>query len=185
MRRTLAVVAVAVLGLTACDAFDGDAAEGSADTADDGAQATVSVPAERSSPFCEGIAELNSLLNSTDGEPMGPIIVEAYTELLPVVPAEIADDFAAVLAALQSGTTTTSTTTSTSSTSSTTSTTTATESTLSGGSTSVPEFEEGLAPDDDPAARINAYVQFACTDVENNPGPPATEPNAPELSSTT
>ncbi|MEZ5297784.1 MAG: hypothetical protein R2697_16345 [Ilumatobacteraceae bacterium] len=36
----------------------------------------------------------------------------------------------------------------------------------------------GLAPDDDPAARVNAYIDFACRGTANNPGPPATQPGA-------
>jgi hypothetical protein len=38
--------------------------------------------------------------------------------------------------------------------------------------------EEGWVPDDDPAVRVNEYVDFACRDTINNPGPPATVPDA-------
>ena len=36
--------------------------------------------------------------------------------------------------------------------------------------------EEGWGPEDDPALRVNAYVDFECRGVQNNPGPPATQP---------
>lgn len=39
-----------------------------------------------------------------------------------------------------------------------------------------PFFDEGYDPDDSPALRLNAYVDFECRDVANNPGPPATQP---------
>ncbi|MAT06020.1 MAG: hypothetical protein CL424_13360, partial [Acidimicrobiaceae bacterium] len=38
--------------------------------------------------------------------------------------------------------------------------------------------EEGWLPDEEPAARVNAYIDFACRGTTNNPGPPATEPGA-------
>ena len=38
--------------------------------------------------------------------------------------------------------------------------------------------EEGYVPDDDPTVRLNEYVDFACRDNINNPGPPATQPSA-------
>jgi hypothetical protein len=38
--------------------------------------------------------------------------------------------------------------------------------------------EEGWVPDDDPAVRVNEYVEFSCRDTINNPGPPATPPDA-------
>lgn len=37
---------------------------------------------------------------------------------------------------------------------------------------------EGYLPDDDPAIRLNEYVDFTCRDNINNPGPPATQPSA-------
>jgi hypothetical protein len=36
--------------------------------------------------------------------------------------------------------------------------------------------DEGYAPGDTPAERVNSYVAFVCRDTANNPGPPATEP---------
>lgn len=44
---------------------------------------------------------------------------------------------------------------------------------------------QGWTPDDDPALRVNAYVDFVCRDNVNNPGPPATEPPPPLLEATT
>ena len=38
--------------------------------------------------------------------------------------------------------------------------------------------EEGYTPADDPAIRLNEYVDFACRDNINNPGPPPTQPSA-------
>lgn len=37
-------------------------------------------------------------------------------------------------------------------------------------------LEEGYLPDETPAQRVNAYIDAACRNTQNNPGPPATQP---------
>ena len=39
--------------------------------------------------------------------------------------------------------------------------------------------DEGYLPDDDAASRLNAYIQFACRDSQNNPGPSDTDRRRP------
>ena len=51
-------------------------------------------------------------------------------------------------------------------------------------STTFPGVDEGYLPDDDASSRLNAYIQFACRDNENNPGPSDTQPSLPPPSST-
>jgi hypothetical protein len=127
-------------------------------------------------------------------------IIDAYTEMLPVVPPEIAADFDVVLEELRNPPPTTSTTTLppttvpetsaiSTSTSTTTSTTTTTvpptssgaPSTFEGGGTAPPStdfWEEGYGPELTPQLRVSAYIQFACYDNANNPGPADTVPLA-------
>lgn len=138
----------------------------------------VTVPPERRSPFCEAIFELDERLDDAPADAdIAAIISDAYSAMLDDVPAEIRDDFLAVLADLQTGAATADddaagTTTS------------AAGTTGTAPATSVEDFEEGYLPDDTPALRLNSYVQFTCRDSQNNPGPPETEPLAP-LPSTT
>jgi hypothetical protein len=87
------------------------------------------------------------------------------------VPQEIALEFAAVLEGLRTGTPATVPADPSTSTSSTAATTV---SSLPGEGAGI--VDEGYLPDDAPAARVNAYVAFACRDAANNPGPPATAP---------
>jgi hypothetical protein len=141
---------------------------------------TVAVPAERLSPFCKSIADLDERLNAApaDGD-TSEIIIDAYSSMVDDVPEEIRADFMSVLAALQadpSGVDVTLPTTPE------TAVTTPAPS-VSTGST-FPGVDEGYLPDDDASSRLNAYIQFACRDNQNNPGPADTEPAPPPPSST-
>ncbi len=155
---------------TADEASDGDAEANPAVPS-----RTVAIPAERLSPFCQAMIDLSERLETDPPDDVASLIIDTYLEIADDVPAEIANEFAAVLARLQDGS--------------------ATEPGLSTppvstappprepvtvGSSTPGEgdrfFEEGYLPGDDPAERLNAYVAFACRDNENNPGPPATQP---------
>ena len=167
-----AVAGVAVL-LTGCSSDD-DAATGTTLEGPEALQ-TVAVPPERMSPFCEAIRDLNERLDTADpDDDTGEMIIDAYSSIVDEVPAEIRDDFLSVLAALQadpSGETTTSTSASTLPQSTT--------------ATTIEDFEEGYAPDDDAALRLNAYLAATCKATQNNPGPSPTQPEPPPLASTT
>jgi hypothetical protein len=161
----------------------GCTSDGGSDVRDDAAPdegslpfaAPETVPPERLTPFCQGMIELADRLEADPPADSTAVIVDAYTELLPVVPPEIDADFRAVLqvlrgdaapepsAAPDAPTTPTGTAPSTDVT----------------GSVVVdadPLPDEGFVPDDDPAGRISAYVDFVCRDASNNPGPPPTQP---------
>lgn len=143
---------------------------------------TVPVPAERLSPFCQSIADLDDRLNAAPaGADTTQTIIDAYSSMVDVVPAEIRADFMSVLAALQadpSGAGVTFPTTPD------TAVTTPPPSASPATVTTVEDFEEGYLPDDDASSRLNAYIDFACRDSQNNPGPADTQPAPPPPSST-
>ncbi len=136
---------------------------------------SVTVPPERLTPFCQAMIDLSDRLETDPPADSSVVIVETYESVLEDVPQEIAVEFAAVLESLRSGSAATLPATSTMPAASIpgAGTEPSTESTLSEGAAIV---DEGYLPDDDPAARVNAYVAFACRDSANNPGPPATAP---------
>ena len=85
------------------------------------------------------------------------------------MPPEIEAEFLTVLARLQSGAPATTATTAT----------TLPATTVADPNVTEPTTlfaDEGYDPDEDPALRVNEYVQFACRDAINNPGPAATQP---------
>ena len=160
--RTIPLLALPAL-LLACTA-DSSADDPSATTNPFDDVPEVTIPPERTTPFCQIMLDLDAeLLDTSDGE-AGAVILDAYREALPVAPAEISADLAAVIDATERGTVATDPTTTTIAT------------------TSVPDegfFEEGYLPADSPVTRLNAYIDFACRDVANNPGPPPTQPGGP------
>ncbi len=127
--------------------------------------------------------DLSGTLETDPPADVDALIIETYTDIADEVPAEISDEFNAVLANLkreplpviepdisQPSTTIA----------------LAVETTaLSGdtqpGESTIPEgdefFDEGYLPGDDPAERVNTYVDLVCRDNQNNPGPPATQPH--------
>ena len=175
---TVAIAAVLVALVAGCSSDDD--AQSDSTFAETGPLRTVAVPAERLSPFCESIADLGEQLNAAPADAdTSQMIIEAYSSMVELVPEEIRNDFLSVLAALQAdpsgATATLATTPDTAVTTPPPSVSTA--STLLG-------FEEGYLPDDDASSRLNAYIQFACRDSQNNPGPADTEPPPPPPSST-
>lgn len=151
---------------------DGDTAGPDA-TTEATTAATVTVPSERLTPFCRAMIDLSDRLATDPPDDVNAYIVETYQGIAAEVPAEIANEFAAVLAALQTGVADTDGTVSTS-----TSDVSGADGPAPSASVDVgnPETVEGFTPSDDPALQLNAYVEFACRDSVNNPGPPATAP---------
>lgn len=130
--------------------------------------ATVTVPPARSTPFCQAMIDLGDRLENDPPDDPVAVIIETYAGIQDEVPAAIREDFDAVLAELRDEDVSPSATSDAAA---------ATTSAVSTASTiSATFFEEGYDPDDDPALRLNAFVDFECRDVANNPGPPATQP---------
>jgi len=165
VKRLFGVVMIVSVGFTACS---GDDTDDSAD-ADSAAPATVSVPLTRLTPFCQAMIDLSDELLTDPPDDPEALIIETYVSIVDDVPEQIKPDFLAVLASLQGTELPTTTTIVTDS-------EVAVESTI--GSTVADEsFDaESRLPPDESEQRLNSYVQFACRDALNNPGPPATPP---------
>ena len=187
MRASLAaactvLVAGATTGWLAGCSFGGGDSSSESTIAKVAPAQTVAIPPERQSPFCEGIHLLNDQLDAAapDADTTG-LILDAYSALVDVVPAEIRADFLTVMAALQAGPVGGS--------AATTSPTLASPPETSIAGTAPPttgeDFEEGYTPDADAAQRLNAYIQFACRDSQNNPGPADTQPEPPPVTTIT
>ncbi|TDT16484.1 hypothetical protein BDK89_2075 [Ilumatobacter fluminis] len=187
--RVLPIVLLTVVSTAACTET------GPSETTDTTEPAiavpAVTEPAIRLTPFCQQMIALDEALPADPSVDTSEQVLEAYRAALPDVPAEIDAEFRAVIAALETGTVAT--------------VPGATIDTISpddlggpaetlppdatvppappSGSTTLPSdeqlvAEEGWLPDEEPAARVNAYIDFACRGTANNPGPPATEPGA-------
>lgn len=188
---------LSVLLLSSC-VFDGSESRETSDSDTDPAPGiSVTVPPERLTPFCQAMTDLTDRIRSGD-EVDDDLIIATYRSIVDDVPAVIADDFVLVLEALEAGAPpptdpprdtidtlprpdTTPPTTSPPPSTSTSSPTSPTslphdavtsEPTVPGSAV----VDERYDRDDTPADRINTYVSFTCRAVDNNPGPPATEP---------
>ncbi len=172
------IVAAGSLVLGGC-VSNGPADEGATDeTVDETTPISVTIPAERQTPFCAALIDLNDRIVTDTDIDAEALIVETYRSILPEVPPEIADDFLAVLTELETGVPPP-----------TAPPVTRPDVTI----TTDPVTGEAIAqgPDDTteyffpsttPAQRVNDYVEFACRDAANNPGPQATAPLAEEPS---
>ncbi len=177
---TTAAIAIGVLALAASCSSDDDDASDSTEV-EVASERTVAVPPERQSPFCEAISQLDDQLNAAaSGTDTTELIIDAYSKMVNDVPGEIKNDFLSVLAALQDDPSGTGVTLATAPP---TAVTTPAPS-AAAASTTFPGVDEGYLPDDDATSRLNAYIQFACRDSQNNPGPSDTEPSLPAPSST-
>lgn len=180
MTITTVAIAAGVLALAAACTSNADDPSGSTEVAT-ASERTVAIAAERRSPFCQAIADLDRELDSAaSGTDTTEMIIDAYSRIVNDVPDAIKNDFLSVLAALQDDPSGANETLAT-----------ASETVLTtpppsphAASTTFPGVDEGYLPDDDAASRLNAYIQFACRDSQNNPGPSDTEPEPPEPSST-
>lgn len=182
MRSALIGTCCAAIALLAGACSPGGDTRSGSTLVESGPVRTVPVPAERLSPFCQSIADLDDRLNAAPADDdTTQTIIDAYSSMVDVVPDEIRPDFMSVLAALQadpSGAGVTFPTTPD------TALTTPPPSALPVTVTTVEDFEEGYLPDDDASSRLNAYIAFACRDSQNNPGPADTQPAPPPPSST-
>ena len=188
--RVPAVCAVAVVLAIAGCSGDDDANSGERPSA---AAPTVTVPPSRLTPFCQAMIDLADRLETDESTDAGELILETYLSIVDEVPDEIEEDFLVVVARLQRDELPDLATTSPSTSPSTTTTSrsgeptgddepTAGEATTDPGPSTLDDAEyQGWTPDDDPALRVNGYVDFVCRDNLNNPGPPATVPPPPEL----
>jgi hypothetical protein len=171
-----------VLALTAGACSSDEDAKSDSTFAETGPLRTVAVPAERLSPFCESIADLDEQLNAAPADAdTSLMIIDAYSSMVDLVPEEIRNDFLSVLAALQADP---GGATATLATAPDTAVTTPPPSASPAPAPTLEDFEEGYFPDDDASSRLNAYIQVACRDSQNNPGPADTEPPPPPPSST-
>ena len=178
---TTAAIALGILTMVAsCSSDDDDRSESTEVEA--ASDRTVAIPPERQSPFCEAISDLDDRLNAADsGTDTTEMIIDAYSKMVNDVPEEIKNEFLSVLADLQDDPSGSDVTLATAPP---TAVTTPAPS-AAAASTTFPGVDEGYLPDDDAASRLNAYIQFACRDSQNNPGPSDTEPSLPAPSSTT
>ena len=161
----MSVAAIAVAVLAAACTPGGTSSDGDEEDATTGQlpSVTVTIPPSRLTPFCQAMIDLNERLENDPPDDVEAEIIDTYEGILGEVPAEIRTDFDAVLADLR-GEAPASTGDPDAPT------------TSLGTPTSDPLADEGRAPGDDPAERLSAYVDFACRSIENNPGPPATQP---------
>lgn len=169
-RRPVVVAAVSVaMVLAGCDSGEREDAESGPEGSTAAPEISVTIPPQRLTPFCQGMIDLTDrLLNDPPDDPAAEI-VSVYESLVEVVPPEIEEEFLTVLARLQNGTPATTATVAT----------TLPRTTVADPNVTEPTTlfaDEGYDPDEDPALRVNEYVQFACRDSINNPGPAATQP---------
>lgn len=156
-----AAVSGAVVLLSAACTPDTSSSGDDSDEADDVPGATVTVPPERMTPFCEAMIGLSDRIETDPPDDVEALVIETYLEIEDEVPADIAPDFAAVLAELQGEPLPSSTIAEDS-----------VAPTVADGDLS----DEGYLPSDNPTARLSAYVDYTCGGSLNNPGPPATQP---------
>lgn len=140
--------------------------------------ATVTIPPVRLTPFCQAMIDLADRLEDDPPDDPEAEIIATYERIEDEVPDEIREDFDAVLADLRGEQPLDPPDTVQPDSDAPTTTPAPAPSDEPGGTTPAgdPFFDEGYDPDDDPALRLNAYVDFECRDVANNPGPPATQP---------
>ena len=101
-RAAIAIVGIGTVVLALVAGCSSDDSPSGATFAETGEVRTVAVPAERMSPFCESIADLDERLNAAPADAdTSQMIIDAYSAMVDLAPAEIRNDFLSVLAALQ------------------------------------------------------------------------------------
>lgn len=192
-----ALLPAALLLLVACIPNEASTDEATIDPAVP--SGTVAIPAQRLTPFCQALIDLSERLETDPPDDPEALILETYLEVADDVPAEIADDFGAVLAGLQGRPLPTVAPDSVppSSPGADSTDPPATDPAVTDppvtdppvtdpavtdpadGSVLPPAdagFDEGRFNSDTPSQRLNDYVTFVCRDSDNNPGPAATQP---------
>jgi hypothetical protein len=195
-RRAMGIGVISVALLSSC-VFDGsEPTTEEVGDSDPVPGESVVIPTERLTPFCQAMIDLTDRVRAGDVD--ATEIVEAYRAIEDDVPAELADDFALVLEALEAGapaptdpprgtiqtvprseTTPPSTDESAATTEPPPTQPPTTDDDSLSGESSVPTtvvVDERFDRDDSPAERINSYVSFTCRASDNNPGPPPTQP---------
>lgn len=171
--RCAVVAFVAVIALSGCNSGEREPeAETTGDDTVELPDVSVTIPAERLTPFCQAMIDLNDELLDDPPEDTRARIIQVYESIVDVVPAEIADDFTTVLARLQAGDSAVTAPTAAPFA------TSVVPNSIDVSDTTNPLADEGYDPDADPTTRLAEYVRFACTDNANNPGPSATQPGA-------
>ncbi len=169
----IGLATIAAIASTGCTSFGDGAGDGpSSADATTPEFVPVSVPAERSSPFCKVISELSARLANDPPDDPNQMIIDTYTDLLDDVPPAIAVDFNAILTSLRTGEPIPSIPESVTASSESASSSSPESSLIDPGTLD----EEGVLPGATPGERIQDYVAFTCLGVGNNPGPPATAP---------
>lgn len=156
---------------------DGPPAADDTSLAADATPISVTIPPARLTPFCAAMIELTDTVRGDADVDTKALIIATYRSIENDVPAEITDDFAAVLTELETGvpapTLPPVTQPDTPLTANDTTDGTAPIDSTRGAADESSEFFFGGST---PAERLNEYVAFACRDAENNPGPAATQP---------
>lgn len=134
---------------------------------------SVTISPARGTPFCSAMIELTDTILGDQDVDAKALIIETYRSIETEVPADIADDFAAVLTELETGITAPTLAPVTQPDQPLATAGTATAGTTDGATDESTDFFFGGST---PAERVNDYVAFACRDSENNPGPAATQP---------
>lgn len=174
--RPLLALACAAIALVGCTPFGDPADEPDEGASAERPEATVTIPAARTTPFCQAMIDLADRLESDPPDDARSVIVETYESIGADVPDVIRQDFDAVLADLRANRVPTPDPDDS-----------AVATTFDPGPPVTDErgatlppgdpfFDEGYDPEDTPALRLNAFVDFECRDVANNPGPPPTQP---------
>lgn len=177
----LAAVVLASLVAAGCTSFGSSSEEDDSVAPAEQPSATVTIPPTRLTPFCQTMIDLADQLENDPPDDIEAEIIETYAGILDEVPDAIRGDFDAVLADLR-GQPVPDASDADADTAEDAPTTTfdpgppVTDETGATVPSGDPFFDEGYDPDDTPALRLNAYVDFECRDVANNPGPPATQP---------
>lgn len=160
------IVVVAVAVAAACTPLGG-ASEPEPTVQSTLAVPEVTQPPARQSEFCQMMLDLDEQF--PEDQPITDVdadaILAAYREAREVAPSEIASDLEAVIAATEDGTVVTDPTTTP-------------PSTISTATTEADFLDRGYTPADNPAIRLNDYVDLTCRGNLNNPGPPPTQPGA-------
>lgn len=165
---------VAALAVTGCTQFGASPDADDPDGPAAGPAATVAIPPVRLTPFCQAMIDLADRLERDPPDDVQAAILDTYESITDDVPDAIRTDFDAVLADLQGRPLPSDPTSDVTPASTIDPGPPATDET--GEPVGDPFFDEGFAPEETPALRLNAYVDFECRDVANNPGPPPTQP---------
>lgn len=160
------IVVLAVAVVAACTPLGGESAP-EPTVGSTLAVPEVTEPPARQTDFCQIMLDLHEQF--PEDQPISDAdadaILAAYREALEVAPSEVAPDLEAVIAATDDGTDVTDPTTTP-------------PSTIGTESTEADFLDREYTPGDNPAIRLNDYVDLTCRGNLNNPGPPPTQPGA-------